>query len=71
MKRYEWLNDDSRLFLSRGYLKEGTQAEDRIAKIVDTAGKYLSKIPDFKEKFEEYLALGYYSMASPVWANFG
>ena len=27
---FEWLNDDSRLFLQRGYLLEGTTALERI-----------------------------------------
>jgi hypothetical protein len=27
---FEWLNNESRLFLSRGYLLEGQTAEERI-----------------------------------------
>jgi ribonucleoside-diphosphate reductase alpha chain len=71
MKNIEWLNEDSRVFLSRGYLREGVQAEDRIKVIIETASKYLYKIEEFREKFEDYLARGYYSLASPVWSNYG
>ena len=71
MMEIAWLNKDSRKFLSRGYLAEGQSAEERIAEIVQAAAKRLDKIPDFAEKFEEYLCRGYYSLASPVWSNFG
>tara|TARA_R100000808_G_C2155517_1_gene168374 strand:- start:16235 stop:17881 length:1647 start_codon:yes stop_codon:yes gene_type:complete len=70
MKRYKWLNKDSRDFLKRGYLKEGESAEQRGHDIAVAAEKLL-KIKGFSEKFEEYLFRGFYSLASPVWANFG
>ena len=37
--KYYWLNDDSRLFLSRGYITE--TPEQRIKDIANTAEKYL------------------------------
>jgi len=67
---YSWLNEDSRTFLSRGYLKEGVSAEERIREIAETAEKYLNK-PGFADKFEDYMAKGWYSLATPVWCNFG
>ena len=70
MKKYKWLNKDSRAFLKRGYLREGESAEQRVADIAKAAGKYL-KTKGFAEKFEDYIARGFYSLASPVWANFG
>ena len=70
MKRYKWLNKDSRDFLKRGYLREGESAEQRGHDIAVTAEKLL-KIKGFSDKFEEYLRRGFYSLASPVWANFG
>ena len=70
MKKYKWLNKDSRAFLKRGYLREGESAEQRVADIAKAAEKYL-KIKGFAEKFEDYVARGFYSLASPVWANFG
>jgi ribonucleoside-diphosphate reductase alpha chain len=65
-----WLNKDSRKFLERGYLLEGETAEQRIADIAKTAERYL-KLKGFADKFEEYLKLGYYSLSSPIWSNFG
>ena len=70
MKRYKWLNKDSRDFLKRGYLREGESAEQRGHDIAVTAEKLL-KIKGFSDKFEDYLRRGFYSLASPVWANFG
>jgi len=66
--RYYWLNDDSRLFLSRGYITESP--EQRIKDIANTAEKYL-KIEGFAKKFEDYMSRGFYSMSTPVWINFG
>lgn len=65
-----WLNKDSRKFLSRGYLLEGETAEQRIRDIAEAAERYLG-IPGFADKFERYMHLGYYSLSSPIWSNFG
>jgi len=65
-----WLNKDSRKFLERGYLLEGETAEQRISDIAKTAENLL-KIKGFANKFEEYVKLGYYSLSSPIWSNFG
>ena len=67
---FNWLNDDSRTFLSRGYLQEGMSAEDRIEEIAQAAEKILNK-PGFAKKFYKYMIAGYYSLSSPVWSNFG
>lgn len=67
-EKYYWLNDDSRLFLSRGYITESP--EQRIKNIANTAEGYL-KIDGFAKKFEDYMARGFYSMSTPVWINFG
>jgi len=65
---YYWLNDESRKFLSRGYITESP--EQRIKDIARTAEKYLG-IHGFAQKFEDYMAKGYYSLSTPVWINFG
>lgn len=67
-KKFYWLNEDSRTFLSRGYIEE--KAEKRIRFIADKAEEYLGE-EGFSDKFYEYMARGYYSLASPVWANYG
>lgn len=69
-EKFYWLNEDSRTFLSRGYLSPGETAEDRIRQIADTAEKYLG-IPGYADKFYDYMARGFYSLSSPVWANYG
>lgn len=66
----EWLNENSRKFLSRGYLTEGVTPEERIMFIAKTAEKILKK-KGFADKFYGYMAKGYYSLSTPVWANFG
>ena len=80
-EKFYWLNDDSRTFLSRGYLSAGETAESRIREIADKAEWYLkdmtlndkdkAKFDGFADKFYEYMSRGYYSLASPVWANYG
>jgi ribonucleoside-diphosphate reductase alpha chain len=65
-----WLNKDSRKFLERGYLIEGETAEQRIRGIAESAEKYLN-IKGFADKFEDYMHRGFYSLASPIWSNFG
>jgi len=67
-KKYYWLNQDSRTFLSRGYITE--TPEQRIKDIAIKAEKYLN-IKGFAEKFEDYMARGFYSLSTPVWINFG
>ena len=67
---FEWLNNESRLFLSRGYLLEGQTAEERIWDIAKKAEEYL-KIEGYAKKFYDYMGRGYYSLSSPVWANYG
>jgi ribonucleoside-diphosphate reductase alpha chain len=69
-EKYYWLNNDSRKFLERGYLLEEETPEQRIRDIAEAAEKYLG-IKGFADKFEEYVAKGFYSLSSPVWSNFG
>ena len=66
-ENYYWLNDDSRKFLSRGYISESP--EQRLKDMANAAERYLG-IKGFAEKFEEYSAKGFYSFSTPVWINF-
>lgn len=70
MEDFYWLNEHSRSFLERGYLKEGQLAEDRLKEIAKNAEKILG-IKGFSEKFLGYLAKGFYSLSTPVWTNYG
>lgn len=65
-----WLNENSRKFLSKGYLVGDITAEGRIREIAEIAEKYLNK-PGFADKFYDYMSRGFYSLASPVWSNYG
>jgi ribonucleoside-diphosphate reductase alpha chain len=72
MTKATWLNKDSRTFLSRGYLREGQEAEERIREIAEAAERILGKkFKGFADKFEEYMLRGWISLSSPVWSNFG
>jgi ribonucleoside-diphosphate reductase alpha chain len=67
---FDWLNEESRRFLSRGYLLEGQTPEGRIREIAEKAEEHLG-IPGYANKFYNYMSRGFFSLASPVWANYG
>ena len=67
---FYWLNEDSRAFLRDGYLLDGVEAEERVREIAENAEEILGE-EGFADKFYEYMSRGYYSLASPVWSNFG
>lgn len=67
---FEWLTENSRKFLASGYLSEGVTAEERIWEIAQRAENILG-IPGYADKFYRYMGEGYFSLASPVWSNFG
>ena len=63
-----WLNEESRLFLSRGYIN--TSAEERLDEMFNHAENIL-KIEGFADKMRSYSEKGFYSYSTPVWVNFG
>ena len=67
---FHWLTDHSRDFLAAGYLQPGIKAEDRIREIGDRAEELLG-IDGYSDKFYKYMSEGFFSLASPVWSNFG
>ena len=70
-RKIYWLNSDSRKFLERGYLLEGETPEQRIQDIGDRAQALLDDMSGFSNKFVDYMSRGFYSLASPIWSNFG
>lgn len=70
VKPFDWINEESIVFLRRGYLSEGENPTDRVRIIADHAEKILG-IEGFADKFYDYMGKGWYSLSSPVWANFG
>ena len=67
---FQWLNENSRKFLASGYLKKGVSPEERIREVADRAEEILG-IPGYSDKFYGYMSEGFFSLASPVWSNFG
>jgi ribonucleoside-diphosphate reductase alpha chain len=67
---WSWINENTRAFMARGYLVDGQTTEERVRVIGEHAEKILGK-PGFADKFEKYMSLGWISLATPVWANFG
>ncbi len=65
-----WLNENSRKFLAKDYINDGSSAEDRIRAIAEHAEKILG-IKGYADKFYGYMEKGYYSLSTPVWVNFG
>ena len=70
LNNFEWLTDHSRKFLEAGYLTPGITPETRIREIADRAEEILG-IPGYSDKFFNYMSRGFFSLASPVWSNFG
>jgi len=69
-KPFDWITEESITFLERGYLSAGEEPLERVKSIADHAENLL-KIEGFSDKFYNYMSKGWYSLSSPVWANFG
>ncbi|MFV0564942.1 MAG: ribonucleoside-diphosphate reductase subunit alpha [Flavobacteriaceae bacterium] len=67
---FKWLNEYSQKFLGSGYLTEGATPKQRIREIANRAEQIL-QIPGYSDKFYHYMSEGFFSLASPVWSNFG
>lgn len=65
-----WANEWTRLYMRRGYLLPGVEVEERVKEIADHAERLLG-LDGFSRKFQTYMARGWYSLATPVWANYG
>lgn len=66
----KWLSKYSQEFLERGYLLPDQTVENRIQVIGDSAEKILG-IEGYSLKLQEYIANGWISLSTPIWANFG
>ena len=67
---YRWLTSQSREFLSNGYLVAPQTVEERAEEIAQAAAKILNK-PEFAQQFLTYFKRGWFSLSTPIWANFG
>ncbi len=69
LEKFDWLTDDSRTFLDRGYI-EGITAEERYMQIAKRVGE-ISQINGIAEKVYEYSKRNLLSFSSPILSNFG
>lgn len=67
---FDWVNEDTKLFLSRGYLLPGETVQERCEFIAKQVATY-HQDPEVGRKVYEYLGAGFYSLSSPVWSNYG
>lgn len=65
-----WANEDSRVFLERGYLPEGETIEQRIDDIGNGVGVRFPENVGLGKRVKEHLLRGRWSLSSPIWANF-
>src|SRR5690625_7329082 len=70
-ERFSWLNEQSRAFLAGGYLLPAVTPERRLRDIAQRADQLLPGMDGLAERFLDYLSRGWYSLSSPLWANFG
>lgn len=66
---FNWITEETRSFMGKGYLQEGETVESRIEDIASAFEKRYGK--ERADKFRKYMLAGYYSLATPVWVNFG
>lgn len=82
MKPWYWVTQDTKDFMGKGgsYLRGGETVEERVGAIAERFATVLSKmmlktdhkfVDELEAKFYDYMSRGYYSLASPVWSNFG
>jgi ribonucleoside-diphosphate reductase alpha chain len=75
--KLDWLKEDQRVFLQRGYLEEGETPEQRFQTICDTIQRICDKQGDWEytkgigKRFEGYISRGWVSFSTPVLKNFG
>lgn len=67
---YAWLTPESQQFLEMDYLAPGQTVDQRVDQICNHAAAVLGR-PGFAARFKANVRRGWYSFASPVWANFG
>jgi ribonucleoside-diphosphate reductase alpha chain len=69
MERFEWLTEDARVFLDRGYI-ENISAEERYMQIANRVEE-ITEISGISDKIYEYSRRNLLSFSSPILSNFG
>lgn len=67
--KFYWNNDDTKRFMSGGYLK-GVTLEERAWEISERFEE-ITQIEGIALKFYRMLSRNWFSLSSPVWSNFG
>lgn len=70
MNGYRWLTPLTQQFMENDYLLPNQTVDDRVTVIANTAEKLLG-IKGFAGRFKENVQKGWYSLATPIWTNFG
>lgn len=69
--KYDWYNENSRIFMSRGYFSsENETIEDKIISIAREVGKEFNS-DEIAQYVKDYLEEGYYVAPTPFWSNYG
>lgn len=69
-EKYYWANDKSLKTLRKGYIPETQTIQGRVLEIAKEFER-INGTPGIGEKFEYYVARGWFSLSSPIWANYG
>ncbi len=79
--KLDWLKEDQREFLDKGYLIDNQTPEDRYKEICNTITNYCLKMSEtiesieyssgIGERFSNYISKGWVSFSTPVLINFG
>lgn len=70
MEGYPWATEATLQFLEKDYLRPGQSLDQRVTEICKNAERILGR-PGFASAFKENFQKGWYSLATPVWTNFG
>lgn len=65
-----WVTDETKDMLERGYLLPNQTIEEKVRVKAKYASELLNR-PDLESKFYNMIAMGWTSLSSPIWANFG
>lgn len=68
---YRWLNSYSKQFLESDYLVAGQTLDERVDIICKAADAKLKGKLVIGDKLKENIKKGWYSLSTPIWANFG
>lgn len=69
-KPFWWVTEETQDMLERGYLLPGQTIEEKVRIKAKYASELLNR-PDLEDQFFNMIALGWTSLSSPIWANFG